>query len=125
MVTKVRRAAAGVYKLKAPFPASEVSTLIRVGEIELPNSSKGLITGGDISPDGRRLILCDYLGAYEFTLPGKQGEPFDEIWKQAPVPISVGNRRQGESICYRADGEALLVTSEGVPCPLIETARLH
>lgn len=123
IVTKVMGATAGVYKLKAPFPKSGVSTLVSVGEIRFPSGHIGLITGGDISPDGRRVVLCDYFRAYEFVLPDEQNNTFDAIWKQTPAAVSLGARRQGEAICYRADGCALLATSEGLPCPLIEVAR--
>lgn len=123
IITKSTAAAAGVYKLKAPFPNSGPSTLARIGEVRFPNSLIGLITGGDISPDGERIILCDYLGGCELVLPATQGIAFDEIWKQPLMPVNVGARKQGEAICYRADGLALLATSEGRPCPLIETAR--
>ncbi|MEK6405379.1 MAG: hypothetical protein AABN34_00305 [Acidobacteriota bacterium] len=123
IITKLRGAAAGVYKLKAPFSNSGPSTLVRIGEVQFPNSLKGLITGGDISPDGKRVILCDYLGGCELVLPATQGIAFDEIWKQPLMQVNVGARKQGEAICYRADGLALMATSEGLPCPLIETAR--
>lgn len=116
IVSKVGRDPAGVYKLKSPQPRAEVSNLVRVGEF--PNSLIGLVTGGAISPVGDRVIICGYFSAYEFTLPDKQA--FDEIWKQRGVPVNLGTRRQGESVCYRADGLALLATSEGTPCPLIE-----
>jgi hypothetical protein len=59
---------------------------------------------------------------------GQAGIAFDEIWKQSPRPVDVGGfpglRRQGEAICYRADGMAILATSEGLPCPLIEASRI-
>ncbi|HSE99163.1 MAG TPA: hypothetical protein VLD57_12920 [Blastocatellia bacterium] len=123
IVTKVMGGAAGIYKLKAPFFKTGISTLARVGEVRFPNAMGGFITGGDISPDGQRVILCDYLGACEIRLPKKRGVAFDEIWKQSLTQVDVGSRRQGEAICYRADGLALLATSEGVPCPLIEVSR--
>jgi len=53
-------------------------------------------------------------------LSSTQQGGFDAIWNQPPVPVGLGSRKQGEAICYRADGLALLMTSEGVPCPLIE-----
>jgi hypothetical protein len=121
IVNKVMRSKAAVYTLKAPFMNLKEATLTRVGEIELPNAMKGFITGGDISPDGRRVAICDYFGAYELLLPDKQA--FDEIWKQPIQSVQITARRQGEAICYRADGKALLATSEGVPCPLIEITR--
>jgi hypothetical protein len=127
IITKVRGAAARVYKLRATAPKSAASPLSFVGEFRFPNSFQGFITGGDISPDGRRVIISDYLGACELILPGKRGTAFDEIWKQSPLTVDIGGfpgvRRQGEAICYRADGLAILATSEGLPCPLIEVAR--
>jgi len=127
IITKVRGAPARVYKLRAPAPKSGVTPLSYVGELRFPNQFQGFITGGDISPDGHRVIISDYLGACELILPGKRGIAFDEIWKQSPLPVDIGGfpgvRRQGEAICYRADGLALLATSEGLPCPLIEVTR--
>lgn len=123
IVTKVGGTAAGVYKLKAP--KSGEFTLEHIGEFSFPNPL-GLITGGAISPEGRRLVLCNYFGACELILPEKPGVDFDEIWKQTPLPVDIGGlqlRKQGESICYRADGKALLATSEGRPCPLVEIVR--
>ncbi len=123
VVTKVAAGAARVYKFKGPPPKSGVTVLVHVGEVRFPNSLIGVITGGAISPDGRRTILCDYLGACELVLPNTRGIAFDAIWKQPLVPVDIGARRQGEAICYRADGMALLATSEQLPCPLIEIIR--
>ena len=89
--------------------------------------SEGTDLAFDISPDGRKVVLCDYLGAGELTLADKPGIAFDEIWKLSPVPVEIGDyrgaRRQGEAICYSADGRSLFATSEGSPCPLIELTR--
>lgn len=123
LINKVMGRNATVYKLKAPFMHLKEATLTRVGEVELPNSMKGFLTGGDIAPDGRRVALCDYFGAYELVLPDKKGLAFDEIWKQPLKSVQITARKQGEAICYRADGQALLATSEGLPCPLIEITR--
>ena len=111
--------AAGVYKLPAPFDASAVNTLARVATLRGPSFFGALVTGGDISPDGRRVALCDYASGYELTLPeGSKG--FDDVWRQKPTLVPLGVRRQGESVCYRLDGAALLATSEGAPSPLVE-----
>jgi hypothetical protein len=126
VVTKVLRHSAAVYKLNAPLPESGIATLTRVREVRLSNIAIGFITGGDISPDGHRVILCDYLGAFELVLPKKSGISFDEIWKQPMNAVNLGTlatRRQGEAVCYRRDGLALLATSEKLPCPLIEVTR--
>lgn len=111
---------AGVYKLTAPASASEVSTLTRVATLRGPGFFGSLVTGGDISPDGLRVALCDYASGYELRLPGAPAQSFDDVWKQTPLVISLGARRQGEAVGYRHDAAALLATSEGVPTPLIE-----
>lgn len=128
VVTKTKaNKAAGVYKLAAPLPVSTSTTtlLARVGEVRAPSILGGLLTGGDISPDGRRVILCDYVGGYELVTPrdASADASFDDIWKQPPVPVVLAPRQQGEAICYRADGGALITTSEKVPTPLAEIPR--
>ena len=122
IVTKVSGEAAGVYKAKAPLSKSSV-TLDHVGEIRFPNALVGVITGGSISPDGRRIILCDYLEAFELVLSDKPGIAFDTIWKQPLNPVNLGARQQGEAVCYSADGMVLFATSEQLPCPLTEVKR--
>ena len=110
---------AGVYKLAAPFDAASPHTLARVALLRGPDFFGTLVTGGDVSPDGRRVALCDYAQGYELTLPeGAQG--FDEVWKQKPTVVPLGLRMQGEAVCYRLDGAALFATSERAPTPLIE-----
>ena len=74
-----------------------------------------------VSPSGNRVALCDYFRSYEATLPA--GHAFDDIWTQEWKPVELAPRRQGEAICYRADGRALLATSEGVPAPLQEAEQ--
>jgi hypothetical protein len=118
IVTKGAQSA-GVYKLAAPYSAGEVHTLALVASLKGPDFFGSLVTGGDISPDGTHVALCDYAQGYELTLPaGAKG--FDDIWTQKPSAVPLGLRLQGESICYRLDGAALLATSEKTPTPLIE-----
>ena len=125
VVTKSKaNEASGVYKLAAPFPvANDARLLVRVGEVRAPSILGGLLTGGDISPDGRRVVFCDYVGGYELVMPRGAAAAFDDIWKQPPVPVVLAPRQQGEAICYRADGAALITTSENLPTPLAEIRR--
>jgi hypothetical protein len=110
---------AGVYKLAAPYAAGEVHTLARVAVLRGPDFFGVLVTGGDVSPDGTRVALCDYAQGYELTLPaGAKG--FDDVWTQKPSAVPLGLRAQGEAIGYRLDGAAVLATSEKTPTPLIE-----
>lgn len=115
-----------VYRARAPHRTGSVTTFKLLGDVNLPAESElvlliGRATGADISPDGRRVVICDYLRAYEAVLPTNAG--FDAIWRQPFTALSLGPRKQGEAVCYRLDGRALLATSEGRPCPLIETVR--
>lgn len=110
---------AGIYKLAAPFDSSNVNTFARVATLRGPGFFGALVTGGDISPDGRRVALCDYASGYELTLP-EGSKSFEDVWTQKPTLVPLGPRRQGESVCYQLDGNALLATSEGTPAPLFE-----
>jgi hypothetical protein len=89
-----------------------------VTEIAVPAIPNGFVTGGDISPDGLRLIICDYTAAYEWKL--SDGKQFDEIWKQDPVIVDIGRREEGEAVCYSADGASIYSTSEGRGAPIFQ-----
>jgi hypothetical protein len=122
IVTKVSFANAVVYKAAAPLNTTRPTTLERITELRVPSLFGGLITGGDISPDGTRVALCDYVDGYELVLADARAA-FDQIWKQPLKPIDLEKRKQGEAIGYRLDGRALLATSEGNHAPLIEVLR--
>lgn len=114
---------ARVYKATAPLDTGKTITMVLVGGIKIPSLLGGFVTGGDISPDGRRVALCDYLHGYEIVLDDRDSGEFDAIWKQPIKTIDLGSRKQGEAVCYRLDGKALLTTSEGARSPLIEVVR--
>ncbi len=108
----------GVYKLAANYNLNKTNTLKKIADFAVPAIPNGLLTGGDISFDGRRVVLCDYFGGYEITLPKDAGN-FDEIWKQTPQVIDLGAREQGEAVCYSIDGKSVFATSEKRNQPLI------
>lgn len=122
IVTKVTFANPTIYQAAAPHSVTTTTTLSRVGELKVPSFFGGIITGGDISPNGRRVALCDYGQGYEIVLPDAAAG-FNSIWKQPIISVALGNRKQGEAITYRLDSRALLATSEGLPTPLIEVVR--
>jgi hypothetical protein len=121
IVTKVAFVNPSIYEAPGPVNSERPITLKRLGELNIPSLLGGIITGGDISPDGRRVALCDYMQGYEIVLPN--GAAFKTIWSQPLRSISLGQRKQGEAIAYRLDGNALLATSEGSPAPLIQVVR--
>ncbi len=122
IVTKVLIANPVVYEAAAPFTPGKLITMRRLGEIRVPSIFGGVVTGGSISPDGRRVALCDYFQGYEVVLPAKSTD-FNDIWKEKMIGFDLGKRKQGESITYRLDGKALLATSEGKSSPLIQVVR--
>jgi hypothetical protein len=122
LVTKVVFANPVVYEAAAPLSAARTITMKRLGEVRVPSLFGGAITGGSVSPDGRRVALCDYFQGYELVLPASSGN-FNDIWKQTMTGFDLGKRKQGESIAYRLDGNALLATSEGKDTDLLQVER--
>jgi hypothetical protein len=114
---------AKVYKAAAPLDPSRPTTLSQIGSVRLGTGTRGqeVVTGADISPDGRRVALSTYAEGYELELPA--GAAFDDVWAQRPVPVTLGPRLQGESIAYRLDGNALLTSSEILPWQLQQVER--
>lgn len=111
----------GVYVARAPLDPSSITTMRKIATLPLArNGDFSLITGGDISPDGTRVALCDYGAGYELRLP-EGAASFDDVWQQPPQRLTLPLRPQGESVAYRLDGKALLTTSErpkGLPAAL-------
>ena len=122
VVTKRVSGPAGVYRIKPDFDRDDVTKAEKIAELSVPAIPNGFLTGGDISPDGRHVVICDYTRAYEYTLPDGAGS-FDDVWKQRPELVDLGKRDVGEAVCYSVDGTAIFATSEGKNSPLIEVKR--
>ena len=122
VVTKRVSGPAGIYRLKPEFGKDEAQRATKVADLSVPAIPNGFLTGGDISPDGRRVIICDYTQAYEYVLPD-DATAFEDIWKQEPETVDLGSRKVGESICYSVDGTSLYAGSEGENSPVIELKR--
>jgi hypothetical protein len=124
IVSKAMLRSPAVYEAAAPLTAGNVITMTKIGEMKVPSLLGGALTGGSISSDGRHVAFCDYLQGYELTLPASSRN-FNDIWKQKMDSFALGQREQGEAIAYRADGNALLTTSEGKSPPLLQVERLR
>ena len=110
-----------VYRL-APNFGPDLVRAEKVGSVAVPAVPNGLLTGGSVSPDGRRVLLVDLVAGYELKLPPDAAD-FDAIWAQPPTPIELGDRKQGEAATYSADGNSIFATSEGKNAPIIEVNR--
>lgn len=126
VVTKNKSGVNGVYTFPMPLKPNKTVTLARVGTIQIegePPFHPNLVTGGDIAPDGRRVILRTYWSAYEYTLPAHQAS-FDVIWKTAPTVVEIPLQPQGEGIGYTyPKGDGLVLTSEGKGATLYRLPR--
>lgn len=122
VITKRVSGPAGVYRLKADFGNTNAVKAEKVGVISVPAIPNGFLTGGDLSPDGKRLVICDYSAAYEFLLP-ENSTDLNDIWSQEPESIDVGSRKIGEAVTYSSDGNSIILTSEGKNTPIIEVVR--
>jgi hypothetical protein len=122
IVSKRFSGPAAVYRVPQQFGSEQPVAAIKIADITVPSVPNGLLTGGDISPDGTRVALSDYTAGYELTLP--KGDPnFDDIWKQQPVKFDIGKRETGESIAYSPDGLEVFAGSEGRNSPIYEIRK--
>lgn len=122
ILSKRLSGASGVYKLAANFSLEKTNTLKKIADFTVPAVPNGFLTGGDISPDAKRVVICDYFSAYEIVLP-KEAKNFDEIWTNKPLIIELGERNQGEAVAYSADGKSIFGTSEKKNSPIIQAKR--
>ena len=122
ILTKRLRGAASVFKLSKNYTPKRINRLEKIAEFSVPAVPNGFLTGGDISPDGGRVVLCDYFSAYEIVLP-EAAKNFDDIWRENPLIVELGEREQGEAVCYAADGAAIYATSENANSPIIKVRR--
>ena len=110
-----------VFKVRPQFGTPTPLQAERLGEVSLPAVPNGLLTGGAVAPDASRVVLCDYSAGYELKLGGSKN--FDDVWKQKPVPIDLGDRKQGEAVTFTPDSRSIVATSEKRNSPVIEVTR--
>lgn len=122
VVTKRKSGPAGVYNLGNTFGRGESLIAEKVADVSMPAVPNGFVTGGDVSPDGRRVIISDYAAGYELILP-EGSSNFDDIWKQQPEIVDLGRRKIGESACYGPEGNSIFASSEGKRPPIFEIRR--
>ncbi len=104
-----------------PAP-TDVRRLQAAGEINAPGSGGtfGAITGGAVSPDGSVLVLRTYLDAYVYAVP--DGDLVAAL-KTAPRRIDLPAQPQGEAVAFAADGESILLSSEGRRSEILSLRR--
>lgn len=92
---------------RAAYPQSTSDTITLEYVAKLP---WGIATGGDISPDGKMVLIRGYLAASLWLRPQKRPlwKCFDGPECKAPIIFE----RQGEAICFDPNGTGYYTTSE-------------
>lgn len=113
LVTKDRGEGTHVFVVRRP-KGKGVQSAEKAGSLTIPfkGLGAGMVTGGDISPDGRRVAIRTYAGVLEFTATGS----FDDWFKGQGRALAPAGEAQGEAIAYSRDGARLITSSEGTPC---------
>ncbi len=114
LVTKTDPLHSALYSLPLTISAGkETLTAERLAPLSVPYA-----TAMDISSDGRRLAIVNMFSGVLLT----RNDPKKESWADAgskPVTVlTLPIRKQGESVCFTADGNSLLLNSEGTSQPL-------
>lgn len=122
IITKEKSGPAAVHKVAPNFGSTSLVKSEKVADISVPSKPEGLLTGGSFSPDGSRAMLCDKQGGYELVMTEPAGSP-DSIWRAKPVPVNIGDRKQGEGVSYSRDGNSLYASSEKKNAPIYVIKR--
>jgi hypothetical protein len=114
VVTKNAAIDGGVYK----FPKLEAGVPVVLEKVGSASGTKGaLVTGGDVSPCGDRVMLRTYDSLLEYS-----GKTVAAALATTPVKVPVAKEGQGEAVAYRFDGSGYFTASEGASAPLYATS---
>ena len=108
-----RKTAPGIYVLPNPMTADESekkkkpkNVARRIADFPVRN-----VTGMAFSTNNRRLVIRNYFGAWLYEKA--EGKTWQEtVVETKAKTIALPLQSQGEAICFGADGQSLLVTSE-------------
>ena len=96
-----------VYRAAYPQSTTQKITLEHVALLPLGTFP----TGGDVSPDGRRVIVRGMFSAALWERPA--GEPLWRAFSDKPKAIPVASEPQGEAISFDSEGRGYFTISEG------------
>jgi hypothetical protein len=94
-----------IYRAAYPQATTGKTTLELVAKLNW-----GMATGGDISPDGREIIVRGYFAASLWVRP--KTEPMWKAFEGSECSIPIILEQQGEAICFDANGAGYYTTSE-------------
>jgi hypothetical protein len=116
-IVSKRHDTVGVYTTPLAFKANDTVTLTLRTKLFF----KGFkpfkwVTAGDISKDGRQILVKTYEKIYYWNRNLK--EPAWKAMQQKPEELNYQQEKQGEAIGFTADGKGFYTTSEGVFAPI-------
>jgi len=106
-----KETATKVYRAPYPQSTSELTMLELVATIPW-----GTATGGDISPDGTLIVVRGYFAASLWVRDKEAAVKDVFAGRECPVPLIL--EKQGEAICFDANGSGYFTTSEGTRQPI-------
>ncbi|RNL55403.1 hypothetical protein [Pedobacter jejuensis] len=112
IIISKRQDTVGIYSTALFFKNKDTLTMKKQGSLFLPG--KGLakyVVSGDISRDGRQIIVKTYTNVYYWQRNGK--ESISQTLKRMPIKLPYILERQGEAIGFTPDGKAYYCISEG------------
>ncbi len=127
IVTKSPDGKSLVFRPETRMEPDSNGKLVKLGRLDVaswPLASTSipgslLITGGAVAPSGVHAALRTYTAMYEWDVPN--GDVAAAIASRPPDrALKLPKQKQGESITYTTDGNAVLVGSEQAPSPVDE-----
>ncbi|GAA3398535.1 hypothetical protein GCM10020369_82210 [Cryptosporangium minutisporangium] len=116
VVTKTPTGSAKVYKASQPISgpsksAEQAVPLTLVGTAAL--GAGELVTGGALSPDGKRVALRTYTSIYEWDVADGDAAKALTSGKPRKTLLTGQQGQQGEAVTYAPDGKSFLTIPEG------------
>jgi len=116
-IVSKRKDTVSVYTTPLMYTTKDTVTLTKRAKLFFPGFKPfKWITAGDISKDGKQILLKSYEKVYYW-----KREPKEHIWEtmlRKPDELHYKVEKQGEAIGFTPDGKAYYTTSEGVFAPI-------
>ena len=111
-VISKRETSVHIYRAAYPQDTDKVIALEMLGQLPLGSTDVGdQIVGGDISKDGKEVLLKSYTKVYYWQRDDGNISIF-ELLKSSPVELPYVPEPQGESITFAMDGSGYYTLSE-------------
>jgi hypothetical protein len=109
LITKTDLSNSALYSMPLTItPGRESLTAERVVTLGVPYA-----TAMDISSDGRRMAIVNMFSGVMLTRDDPAKKSWADAGRESITVLTLPTRKQGESVCFTADGKSLLLNSEG------------